>query len=76
MSNLVFITFIFSAILAVMLFTGMVKTVKFNFYKNPATDIQQNEDVQKTQSEKAADLQEKNRRLMDRVRDQMEKNKH
>ena len=76
MSNIVFLTFIFSAILAIMLFTGLVKTAKFNFPAVPTIDTRQSEDIQQSQSEKAADLQEKNRQLMDRVKAQMEKNRH
>ena len=75
MSNTIFITFIFGVSLSIMLFSGLVKTVKFNFKKDAAENVYQSEDVRETQSEKTADLAEKNRRLMDKVRDQMEKNR-
>ncbi len=68
-------TMIFSVILAIMLWSGLVKTVKFSFNKAPVQNAYEVQDVERTQSEKTADLQEKNRQLMDRVRAQMERNR-
>ena len=76
MSNTIFITFIFGVILAAMLFSGVVKMVKVNFNNKPAATTEPKENFMKNQSEKAADLAEKNRQLMDRVKAQMEKNRH
>ena len=75
MSNTIFMTMIFSVILAIMLWSGLVKTVKFSFNKAPVQNAYEVQDVERTQSEKTADLQEKNRQLMDRVRAQMERNR-
>jgi hypothetical protein len=75
MYNTIYVTFLFSILLAIMLYTGLVKVVKFNFNKEPVTNTLIQEQPQQTQSEKAAEIQEKNRRLMERVREQMEKRK-
>ena len=75
MTNTIFLTFIFCVILVIMLFSGLVKMSKFGFTQNPSENTYQSEDVRQTQSEKAADLKNKNDQLMDRVRAQMEKNK-
>lgn len=75
MSNTIFLTFVFCVILAIMLFSGLVKTVKFNFNKDAAENAYHSEDIRETQSEKTADLKDKNQQLMDRVRAQMERNK-
>ena len=75
MSNMIYLTFIFAVILGIMLFSGLVKTVKFGFKADPTENIYQSEAVKQTQSERAAEVAEKNRELMDRVRAQMEKNK-
>jgi hypothetical protein len=76
MVNTIFVTVIFSAILAIMIYSGLVKTVKFNFNLFPTQNAVETESKEKTQSEKASDLQDKNRQLMDRVKAQMEKNRH
>jgi hypothetical protein len=75
MTNTIFLTVIFGVLLAIMLFSGVVKTVKFTFNKAPVENTSQNEGVKQTQSERAEEIKEKNRQLMDRVRAQMEKNK-
>lgn len=71
---MIFLTFIFGIILAIMLFSGVVKGVKFTFNGLPPPP-EKTESVTKIQSEKAMDLQEKNRQLMDRVKEKMERNR-
>jgi hypothetical protein len=68
-------TTIFSIILALMLFFGVVKTVKFNFAPKPQESISDVRSLEKTQSEKAAELKEKNDQMMERLKAQMERNK-
>lgn len=75
MINTIFVTAIFSIIVAILLYSGVVKTVKFNFNLAPTQNSSENQNVEQTQSEKAADLKDKNQQLMDRVRAQMEKNR-
>ena len=75
MLNTVFITIMFSFILAVLLGTGFIKTVKFNFNKEEPRNTYEDKTVKETLSERAERVKEKNQQLMDRVRAQMEKNK-
>jgi hypothetical protein len=75
MSNTIFLVFIFGVILAIMLFSGLVKTTSFTFGKDPAANIYQSEDIRTTQSDKTEDVKEKNRKLMEKVQAQMEKNR-
>ena len=51
------------------------RPINYELWKIPSENTYQSEDVRQTQSEKAADLKNKNDQLMDRVRAQMEKNK-
>jgi hypothetical protein len=76
MTNNILITIIFCIILGAMLYTGVIKTVKINFKPAPVENTYQRPAPGKTQSERAAELEEKNRRMMERVQRQMEKMKH
>ena len=76
MLNTIYAALVFGIFLIILVWSGLIKTVKIHLDQDPAQNAYQSEAVQQTQSEKVIDLQEKNRQLMDRVRSQMERNRH